>query len=351
MAEMPELPEIALATFRKAGTGGGEPITVHFNPESLQYSVSNTLKDEGSGKKKKQYVDKTEAKLSMSLIFDTTHTGEDVRSCTDPMAALLQPASEGNKQVPPNVEFGWGAYGFTGMVESYKETLDFFSASGVPLRASIELTLASQDVQFDSGKNPNASVDGDLAGDTPVVSSAGGAGAAGLANQLGDPRAARAIASANGSASLRFGGEAGLAISAGIELKGEAAFSLGASGGLGAGAGLSLGVGAGASAGAGAGIGLDIGFGVGAGVSAGASSGGGVSTEAAFAGLRSTSASASVSLPSAASVFSASASIGAGVAGAGASFGVGGKAQGGGGGGLSADVGVEADLNALIRFG
>lgn len=315
--ETPTLPTVALATFTTQPPRGGraESFEVHFNPESLQYTVSNTLKDEGSGKKKKQYVDKTEAKLSMTLVFDTTHSGEDVRTYTDKTAKLLQPVSEGKKQVPPNVEFGWGAYSFKGMVEQYKETLDFFSAEGVPLRASVELTLASQDVQFDSARNPATSVDGANATDTPVVPAAGGNGPSGLANQLGDPRAARAIAAANGAGSLRFGGEAGLAIAAGIELKAEAAFSVGAS----AGAGLSPGVGAGGG----------IGFGL---------SGG------AFGGLRS-GARQPGPLPDAGAVFSASASFGGG-----ASFGAGGQLQASASGGLSADVGAEADLNALIRF-
>ena len=102
-------------------------MTVHFNPASLQYTVSNTLKDEGSGAKKKQYVSQTTAKLTMDLVFDTTDTGEDVRETTDKMAKLLKPHGPSGKQVPPLVEFGWGVYRFTGMVEQYKETLDFFA--------------------------------------------------------------------------------------------------------------------------------------------------------------------------------------------------------------------------------
>ena len=46
---------------------------MHFNPASLQYTVSN--KEEGQGAKKKQYVSETSAKLTMDLVFDTTDTG------------------------------------------------------------------------------------------------------------------------------------------------------------------------------------------------------------------------------------------------------------------------------------
>ena len=91
----------------------------------------------------------------MDLVFDTTATGEDVRETTDKMAKLLKANGPSGKQVPPLVEFSWGLYRFTGMVEQYKETLDYFGASGVPLRSGVNLTLSSQDVVFDSGKNPN----------------------------------------------------------------------------------------------------------------------------------------------------------------------------------------------------
>ena len=130
-------------------------MSVHFNPASLQYTVSNTLKDEGSGAKKKQFVSQTTAKLTMDLVFDTTATGEDVRETTDKMAKLLKPHGPSGKQVPPLVEFGWGVYRFTGMVEQYKETLDFFAASGVPLRASVNLTLSQPGRRLrEQPKNP-----------------------------------------------------------------------------------------------------------------------------------------------------------------------------------------------------
>src|SRR5262245_43344032 len=76
---------------------------VHFNPESLQYSVQNTLKEEGKGAKKKQHVSQTSAKLTMQLVFDTTDTGEDVRVHTDKAAKLLQPFKDGSDKSPPLV--------------------------------------------------------------------------------------------------------------------------------------------------------------------------------------------------------------------------------------------------------
>jgi len=77
------------------------------------------------------------------------------------------PASSGSKQqVPSIVLFEWGAYKFQGMMESYKETLDFFSPNGVPLRASVNITMVEQDKIFTSG---TASTAGDLSGDAVNV--------------------------------------------------------------------------------------------------------------------------------------------------------------------------------------
>ena len=317
----------SLATARFKTVKAAEPIEVkvHFNPASLQYTVSNTLKDQGSGSKKKQYVSQTTAKLTMDLVFDTTATGVDVRETTDKMAKLLKPHGPSGKQVPPLVEFGWGVYRFTGMVEQYKETLDFFAASGVPLRSSVNLTLSSQDVIFESNKNPNASVDGDLTAEPVSVPTSPGpaGGPAGLANALGDPRAARAIAAANGSASLRFsaGAELAVGVGGGVSLSAAAAFSAGGSAGFGL--GLSGGAGLGISGGVGAGVSAD------------------------FSGLRA-SASTGVSMPDPGTALALTADAGAG---GGTQFGLGGRAQSTGSASLSADVGANAELTARLGFG
>lgn len=392
---MPQLPAELIDEPASFETLTGEKVTVpvHFNPASLQYTVANTLKEEGKGAKKKQYVSQTTAKLTMDLVFDTTDSGEDVRVTTNKMAKLLQPvAAGGGKNVPPTVRFSWGAYAFTGMVEQYKETIDFFAAGGIPLRAAINLTLSSQDVVFDSGTASPASVDTDLAAE-PVVApgsddAAGPGGAQGVANAAGDPRAARAIAAANGADSLRFGAGASLAVgasvgvgfaagasasvgfSAGIGASAGASFSaaagagMSASAGLSAGAGanllppaafasggggLSLGAGAGAGLGLSAGGGLSVGAGAsagfGAGLSVGASAGAGLSAgagaSAGFSGLRMETNQSTRSLNTAALLpTAAGADFGAA---SGASVAAGGRLTAGSGG-LKAEVGAEADF-------
>ncbi|KQP37374.1 hypothetical protein [Pseudorhodoferax sp. Leaf274] len=343
MAWLPDAPTVAAATFKVLdGPGkGGAPFEVQFNPASLEYTIANEFDDRNGNNGARQFVKKSSGKLGMTLVFDTTETGVSVRDVTAHISGLLEPAKDGSKKFAPKVEFGWGSYRFRGVVEQFKETLDFFSAEGVPLRSSIALTLASQEVEFQSNKSPAPPVDRSAPRDP--VSAAPGAGAASVANALGDPRAARAIASANASASLRFGAEAGLSVGGSVTLAAAADFS--------AGAGLSLGAGVGAGMGGGVGAGLSIGAGAGMGI--GASAGAGLSVGAAltatagpaFAGLSIAPASVSVDLGS------ARASLLPGPPVAGAAFGPGGRAVVQAGGSLSAEVGAHADLHGRIQFG
>jgi hypothetical protein len=357
MSDTPPIPALEIATFKALTGPSQDPVKVHFNPASLQYTVSNQADPNKKDKNADglQYVSQAVAKLTMDLIFDTTlpndrvgvSGGEDVRTFTDQMAKLMQPFEDGGGKVPPRVEFGWGVYRFVGIIEQYKETLDFFAAGGVPLRAAINLTLTAQKAVFESNKNPNASVDGNLTPEPAVVPSSGGP--AGAANALGDPRAARAIASANASASLRFGGEVSLAIGANVSLGAPAAFATGGAGlGIGVGGGIGVGAGIGIGAGAGIGIGGSAGIGIGASAGIGISGSAGITATAgaAFSGLR-VGTSSSASLPNPKSLLptaSASASLGA------ASFGAGGMASAGAGGSLSVDIGATADLHARIGF-
>ncbi len=379
---MPEFPQDLVdepATFETM-TGPKVTVPVHFNPASLQHTVSNTLKEEGRGARKKQYVSQTTAKLTMDLVFDTTDTGEDVRITTNKMAQLLQPVPEGqSKKVPPVVKFSWGAYSFSGMVEQYKETIDFFAAGGLPLRSSINLTLSSQDVTFDGGtSSERASVDGDLSAEPVVVPDDEGplGGPQGAANKAGDPRAARGIAAANGSASLRFGAGGGLAVGAsasvgfsagasvgagfsagigasagggfgasaaaaaggGANLLPAAAFAAGGGAGLGVGGGAGLSVGAGAGIGVGAGAGLSAGGGVSAGGSASLGLAGGASASGGFSGLRVETRTSSRPL-SPGNLLQASASTSSA-----GKVAVGGRLIDGGGSGLKADVSGDAEF-------
>ena len=395
MAETPAPAGVWLAAFKTTDRGPAVNFPVHFNPASLQYTVSN--KEQGQGSKKKQHVSETSAQLSMDLVFDTTDTGTDVRVDTGEIVKLLSPDAKA-KKAPRMVEFSWGTYSFTGVIEQYKETLDFFSADGVPLRASVSLTLSSKELTFADPDRAGASVDGDVTPDTVDVPAPSGGGPqnspASIANALGAPRAARAIAAANGAASLRFGVEGGLTVSAGAGVSASAGVGLGLGAGIGAsagasaslsaGAGVSAGAAAsisggvtlmpaaafsvGASAGAGIGIGAGGGFGISAGgsigVSAGAGAGlgfgvsagggigigvsaGGAVAGGAFGGLRA-GAAVSVAIPSPRPLIETASGVSVG---AGVQFGPGGRALSApSGASLSVDVGANAELSGRLTF-
>ena len=298
-----------------SGPNEGNEIPVHFNPVSLDYTITNTLKEEGEGNVKKQYVSQSSGKLALALIFDTTDDGSDVRMVTTKIAQFMQPDEA---KAPPIVQFEWGAYSFKGMVEGFKETIDFFAPTGVPLRANVNLTLSQQDVVFEPSEyNSNFDNQDSL---TPDKVDAPGVGLnlSVLAGQAGNPQAGRAIAALNGQESMRFS-SGPVTLSSSIELQGPSAFSSGAGGGIGGSFG----------DGAGSGIGLNLSLGSGD----------------AFSQLKQPT-SASVRLN--ASQLIPPAPSQAGSVGA---VQLGGQSTGGNGGGFKADVGQGADLRARIQFG
>ena len=343
----PNAPKIALAKLGPVtgpdqggnhGVAAGDWINVHFNPASLQLQLNNELK-ETKNQQRKQHIARTSAKLAMELQFDTTDSGANVLQTTRRLQLLVAPQTPDGQGAqkdppPPVVFFEWGAFTFKGIIEGYNETTDYFSASGVPLRSVVKLTLSQQNVVFERLGNGDPLPANDV--DVPARSSSQ------LAQDGGDPSANRGIAAANGEESLRFSVGASLTVSGGVTLKGPSGF---VSAGIGGGAGLSLGGGAGLSLGVGVGVGAGVGIGGGAGISGLAKLS---ATEGAFAGLRS---SVSVSTPrlNPSQLLPAGGS-GSLATGSGASFQLGGRAAVQGAAGLRADVGGAGSLNSKLQF-
>jgi hypothetical protein len=306
--------------------GSDEKIEVHFNPESLQFTVTSNLKNQGSGNSTKQYVSESTGKLTMDLIFDSTDSGEDVRGKTTKIAAFMGPLDSEDENAPPAVDFEWGAYKFTGMFESYKETVDYFSSDGVPLRSAINLTMSGQDTVFVDDSTPAGLPNNDVA-----AAPNAGKGATGLATKAGNPSAAKDIASNNGLDSMRFPGSASLELNASASLQGPAGFAS-------VGGGLDLGLNAGIDAG----IDLSVGASLGGSLSAGVSA-----SEGAFSGLQASASGPSGSLKLGGFLKpDASASLGLDAG----SIGLGGSSGLQGGASLKADVGAAGALKGRIEF-
>ncbi len=383
---MPDQPPI-VAKATLTALPGGTPLNVHFNPASLVYSVENSVAQQSGNPKKAQYVAQFSGKLTMDLQFDTTDTGSDVRTVTNQVALFMQasanasaaaqnsapPSANGNSsgpppKAPPVLMFQWGTYQFQGIMDSFKETIDFFSNDGVALRALVSIGLSRQDNVFDEGAN--------LSGPTgagSLVPSSSSDSAQSMATRGGDPSAARQLGADNGLESLRFTGGASLQVSGGgVQLNPPAAFVTASS--ASAGAGLSLGISVGASAGGSLGVSIGGSAGISAGVSIGGSAGssGGISagvqigglgpafgasasagvlaTAGAFAGLQTGRAQSSTTanlnplqmLPATSGTDVASFS--------GASFSLGGAANSTGSSGLSTDVGRNFSFSSRLTF-
>lgn len=202
------------------------PIEVQFNPVTLQYDVSNSLDQQNRDATRRQIVTQSNARLSMELQFDTTPTGQSVREQTLPIKRLLRP-DEADTQatfdiVPPVVRFEWGSFIFSGLIESYRETLDFFSPEGVPLRAQVSIAMTHQTRATEPAlpRTARRGVGGFISTLIEQCTPQGLDGAAGVAGRMfgaglaaGEALGlARGIASANGESSLRRSDQRALAV-------------------------------------------------------------------------------------------------------------------------------------------
>ncbi len=277
-----------------AHDGSGTPLTVMFNPASLKVTLTNKMQDDKSGGdqkgKTKQNTQGTTTKLETELVFDTTgdsatgnpiSVGTDVRSVYKDLTTTMAQAPEqstagsgADSKPPPIVDFRWGNFLFSGMIESLNETLDFWSSEGVPLRSTVQIVL--------QGVKTDGSATSDPPPITVTMNTAppNAAGATTVATNAGDPRAGRALAAANGVENMRMAAGGALAVTGGVQLQAAAGFSLS----LSAGAGASIGFGIGASAGGGASLGFGAGASGGIGVGAGAGVSAGLGASAGFGG-------------------------------------------------------------------
>ncbi|HED40824.1 MAG TPA: hypothetical protein ENJ13_10395 [Chromatiales bacterium] len=170
-------------------------VDVQFNPTTLKVSLSNTLKENqrAGNSRSSQFVDKSSSSLTVELIFDTTYiddeaakkykkraqnegrernafeVGTDVRLITKRIGdKFIKPVPSGNRlKAPSRCLFQWGAFEFLGLVESFDETLDFFSPEGHPLRATVSLKLSEDRYQFRNRTVAKATRE------TPTLSSTG----------------------------------------------------------------------------------------------------------------------------------------------------------------------------------
>ncbi len=225
-----------------------DAITVHFNPDTLKLSYTITNKaDTGSKNSSNQPAQQnssSSAKLAVDLVFDTTDLFETQQDGADVVqtitskivkAFVAPPAPDSapaGKPVPANpCLFLWGTFQFVGLVDSYNETLEFFSASGVPLRAAVSISLTESRYKISNvpQRTPGQAQPlppGSQIG--PALSSAGM-----------DPTDWRGAALGAGMETPRFSASGGIdvgigaSVSASATTSGGGGFSIGASANLG----------------------------------------------------------------------------------------------------------------------
>jgi len=123
---------------------GGKEVPVQFNPETLKLTFANE-DNSGARSHPRQSTGSGTSTLAVELLFDTTATGRDVRANTKKIAYFIM-AAPGMAQ--PGLSFEWGTLIFRGVVKSLDETLAYFSEEGVPLRATIALSIARPKIEF-----------------------------------------------------------------------------------------------------------------------------------------------------------------------------------------------------------
>jgi len=133
-------------------TEDGTQINCLFNPESISVSRSNQWTADtmpGKGVGQLRYVGASSGTLSLQLIFDTTDTGTSVAQHTGKILGLMEidTSIAGTDETtsnarPPTVTFNWGdLHSFPAVISSANVTFNYFSSTGVPLRATVQLTL------------------------------------------------------------------------------------------------------------------------------------------------------------------------------------------------------------------
>ncbi len=152
--------------------GAENRVEAQFNPQTLTvtYSIAGTtgvIKDyrQTTTQGAKQQNTGYNATVAMDLLFDTTEDGKDVRNTTLKIAGMIKgmpkhdAGKNNNPDDPvPHVRFSWGTFIFYGSIQSMTETLDFFSEQGVPLRATVHLTMSEIALERNDPGNFTASL-------------------------------------------------------------------------------------------------------------------------------------------------------------------------------------------------
>jgi Contractile injection system tube protein/LysM domain len=183
---------------------GGIRLTVDFDPKSLSLTYTPTGSTTAAAPVDDRLVSKAppqqtgqSVSMTVELTFDTSTTGTSVQEKTDLVVRLTEP----NEQSRRVLCFSWGHFLFYGTLSSLTQTIDFFSDSGIPLRAVLNLSLSRVDPPNPDNSSPPAAGSGSSFGANAGIGAGAGFGASiGIGASL----------SAGGSAGISAGASAGV---------------------------------------------------------------------------------------------------------------------------------------------
>lgn len=131
-----------------------KPIYFQFNPKD--YTIQKKAKYKGKGlNKHKNYNLEFDAEIQPrqltlnSVWFDTSETGEDVRTLTDQLLNYVELQATAGSDFrtsyamtqPPFVAFEWGTFRFLAVIQSVSLDFVYFKPDGTPLRAKASITF------------------------------------------------------------------------------------------------------------------------------------------------------------------------------------------------------------------
>ena len=227
-----------------------KPFAVQFNPSSLRF-VCNQQAPARPPTGPPEQSTGSSSTLTFDLHFDTadegtTATPVDVRKRTAQVLQFVLPQKVDQKeQAPPRVKFQWAELIAVGVMTAANEDLDLFSATGVPLRAKVAVTILIQDplvavdvVKSASPGGGGAAMAGGASGEigfgasvgvsASFGASIGGGASIGLPQlSIGGSAGASVSISGGASASASFG-----AAKVGVALDGESPANFAARNGL-----------------------------------------------------------------------------------------------------------------------
>jgi hypothetical protein len=140
----------------------GSRFEVLFNPNEYSVSDGATWSEQSrpSGRPILHYTEGQRSTLSMTLFCDTSETGEDVRTHTRKVAALLK--VDQNADRPPICTISWGTdpssqphdadFPFVGVLKTLRQQFIYFDQNGVPLRARLTVEFTQFELPADEQK-------------------------------------------------------------------------------------------------------------------------------------------------------------------------------------------------------